>query len=208
MASPFAKSSWFPARSSTLLSDLKAAYLKRTWRPLGLALWLGLALPLSACGFHPLYGDNGATSGDTVTSGLWNISVSAPNNSTGRTLKFDLLDIISPNGDQPVDAEYRLDLRPTSYSRNVAVQTDASVTRANYVLVVPFRLYSVETGKVVYRGTARSRSSYNRSDSEFANIAAANDAEKRTAKSVANDIKLQLSIYFDRQARDGKTAMK
>lgn len=203
MASPFAKSSWFPARSSTLLFDLKTA-----WRRFGLALWLGLALPLSACGFHPLYGDNGATSGDAVTSGLWNVSVSAPNSSTGRALKYDLLDIISPDGNQPTSAEYRLELRPTHYSRNVAVQTDASVTRANYVLVVPFRLYSVETGKLVHRGTSRSRSSYNRSDSEFANIAAANDAEKRTAKSVASDIKLQLSIYFDRLARDGKTAMK
>jgi LPS-assembly lipoprotein len=159
-------------------------------------------LPLAACGFHPLYGDQGVSAGTTVVAGLSNIEVSAPDNSAGRAVKFDLLDAISPDGNQPVSPAYRLKLYPKSYSRNVAVQTDASVTRANFVLVVSYRLYAVDTGKLVHYGTSRSRSSYNRVDSEFANIAAADDAEKRTAAAVADDIKLQLSIYFDRQARD------
>ncbi|MGV8997636.1 MAG: LPS assembly lipoprotein LptE [Parvibaculaceae bacterium] len=155
--------------------------------------------PLAACGFRPLYGDNGAATSSALS--LSTITVEGPDSSVGRRLKFDVLDLFNNGGEQPVSAAYRLSLLPTSYSQNVAVQQDASVTRANFVLVVPFVLISTKTGKVVFRSTSRARSSYNRADSEFANLSASNDAEKRTAESVADDIKTQLSVYFDRQQR-------
>tara|TARA_R110002124_G_scaffold79777_2_gene211721 strand:- start:208 stop:741 length:534 start_codon:yes stop_codon:yes gene_type:complete len=174
--------------------------------PLSLVVIIGASLLLSACGFRPLYGDRGveaSTYGD-----LAGVSVSAPDTNVGRALKFDLLDTINDSGDQPSAPLYTLVLKPQSYSLNVAVQQDATVTRQNFVLVVPYTLRDIGTGKIVYYSTARARSSYNRVDSEFANLSAAADAEKRTAKAVAADIKTQVSVYFDRRARDGKTAMK
>jgi LPS-assembly lipoprotein len=166
-------------------------------RPLALVLLLALPLALGGCGFRPLYGDHGAAS---VVNGLADIDVVAPESAVGRSLKFDLLDRLSGTGDAPASPAYRVVLSPTSYSQDVAVQQNAEVTRANYVLVVPFSLVETAHNKTVFRSTSRSRSSYNRVESEFANLAAADDAQKRTAEAVADDIKLQLSVYFDRQA--------
>jgi len=173
---------------------------------LKLVLALALVLPLAACGFRPLYGDNGATTSAAVS--LATITVEAPETSIGRRLKYDVLDNFNNGGEQPLSPAYRLSLLPTSYSQNVAVQQDASVTRKNFVLVVPYVLISNETGKVVFRSTSRARSSYNRVDSEFANLSAAADAEKRTAETVADDIKTQVSVYFDRLQRSEKAAAK
>ncbi|MDO8422237.1 MAG: hypothetical protein Q7S99_08750 [Parvibaculum sp.] len=173
---------------------------------LSLIVVIGLSLMLSACGFRPLYGDRGveaSTYGD-----LSGVTVSSPDTTIGRALKFDLLDTLNDSGDQPATPLYKLTLHPRNYSLNVAVQQDATVTRRNFVLVVTYTLRDIGTGKIIYNSTARARSSYNRVDSEFANLSAAADAEKRTAKAVAADIKTQVSVFFDRRARDGKTAMK
>jgi LPS-assembly lipoprotein len=98
---------------------------------------------------------------------------------------------------------YLVELAPIIYNEDLAIEPDADVTRKNLVMVVPFRLIDTATQKTVLRSTARSRSSYNRVSSEFANIVAAQNAESRIARAIASDIKLQLSIYFDRVASAG-----
>lgn len=202
MGKPSARSSWCPARSSTSWSDILR-------KPLHLVVLLALAAalaPLGGCGFRPLYGDHGAAGGGVVNQ-LAQIEVVSPETTVGRSLRYDLLDSIGVNGDAPVSPLYRLTLSPTSYTQNVAVQTDATVTRANFVLVTPFTLVSTATNKTLFRSTARARSSYNRVESEFANLSASQDAARRVAETVADDIKLQLSLFFDRQAsRDGDAA--
>lgn len=206
MGKPSAKSSWFRARSSILWSETlpsegaRARTAGRFALPLrsllGLALLFALAAPLGACGFRPLYGSTGV---ETHTVGdLSSVAITAPDTSVGRNLKFNLLDTLNADGDQPVSPLYKLNLRAFSYSQNVAIQQNASVTRANFVLVVPFTLVSTATGRVMLKSTARRRTSYNRGDSEFANISAQQDAEKRSTDAVAADIKLQLSVFFDR----------
>ncbi len=201
MGKPSARSSWFRARSSTLWSKAgqisAAASVAAPLRSaLGLVLLFALAAPLGACGFHPLYGSTGVET--SIVGDLSSVTINTPDTAIGRSLKFNLLDTLNSDGNQPVSPLYKLNLRAYSYSQNVAIQEDASVTRANFVLVVPFTLVSTDTGKTLFKSTARRRTSYNRSESEFANITARQDAEKRTAEAVAADIKLQLSIYFDR----------
>ena len=153
------------------------------------------ALPLGGCGFRPLYGDRGT---ESTVNKLADVDVSAPENEIGRLLKYGLLDRITETGYAPANATYKVVLSPTAYTEDVAVQQNAAVTRANFVLVVPFTLVGAD-GKTLFRSVARSRSSYNRVESEFANLTAAKDAHKRTAEAVADDIKLQLSVFFDRQ---------
>tara|TARA_R110000824_G_scaffold118960_14_gene271916 strand:+ start:35852 stop:36394 length:543 start_codon:yes stop_codon:yes gene_type:complete len=163
-------------------------------------------LALSGCGFHPMYGSGSV--GTSTINDLASITVNTPGTRVGRALKFDLLDTMNGRGEQPTSPAYVLQLNPTNYSQDLAIQQDASVTRSNYVLVVPFTLTSIETGKIVYRATSRGRSSYNKVESEFANLSAAEDAAERTAKSVAADIKTQLSVFFDRRNSTDKTASR
>lgn len=159
-------------------------------------LLLAAALPLAGCGFSPLYeGESGAR----TVNALADIDVSAPETPLGRALKFNLLDKVTDSGYAPASAAYRLVLSPRGRTQDVAIQQDAAVTRANYILVVPFSLIDNATGKAILKSTSRSRSSYNRVDSEFANLTAAKDAERQTAEATADDIKRQISVFFDRQ---------
>lgn len=202
MGKPSARSSWSLARSLTSWSEV----LHRPLQLFALLLLAGAMLPLGACGFRPLYGDNGTTA--STVNRLADVDVIAPETVLGRSLKYSLLDSLSSDGNSPTSATYKLTLNPSSYRQDVAIQQDAAVTRANFVLVVPFILTSVADGKTVFKSTARARSSYNRVDSEFANLSAAQDAEKRTAETVAKDIKQQISVFFDRQAAKGDTSVQ
>lgn len=196
MENPSEKSSSCRARSSTSWSDRLG--LGAQW--LVLAFLLLTAPMIASCGFTPLYAERDSAS---ITADLSGLDVRAPDTKLGRELKFNLLDLLSSSGNPPSNPVYVVELAPTVYDEDLAIERDAEVTRRNLVMVVPFRLVDAATQKVVMRSTARSRSSYNRVDSEFANIVAAQDAESRIARAIADDIKLQLSIHFDRQARAG-----
>ena len=196
MENPSEKSLSCRARSSTSWSDRSRAGSQ--WLALGMLLLVAPAL--ASCGFTPLYAERGAAS---VSADLSALDVRAPDTKLGRELKYNLLDLLSGSCNPPSNPAYVVELAPTVYDEDLAIERDADVTRKNMVMVVPFRLVDTATNKIVMRSTARSRSSYNRVDSEFANIVAAQDAERRIARSIADDIKLQLSIHFDRQARAG-----
>lgn len=196
MENPSEKSLSCRARSSTSWFDRSRAGSQ--W--LALAMLLLAAPALASCGFTPLYAERGAAS---VSADLSALDVRAPDTKLGRELKYNLLDLLSGSGNPPSNPAYVVELAPTVYDEDLAIERDADVTRKNMVMVVPFRLVDTATNKIVMRSTARSRSSYNRVDSEFANIVAAQDAERRIARAIADDIKLQLSIHFDRQARAG-----
>ncbi len=193
MEKPSARSLSFRARSSTSWRDAR--------RAAALPVLLSLAMLLGACGFTPLYAER--SGGGAVTADLSTLDVRAPEDRLGRELKYNLLDLLSSSGNPPANPAYVVELAPIVYNEDLAVEPDAEVTRKNLVLVVPFRLVDTATKKTVLRSTSRSRSSYNRVSSEFANITAAQNAEDRIARALAADIKLQLSIYFDRVARAG-----
>lgn len=195
MGKPSARSSSSRARSS--ISSFEPAL--RRWSVLVL---LAALPPLGGCGFTPLYGER---AGASTVNDLASIDISVPETKLGRSLKYDLFDRMTDSGTAPASPAYKLVLEPHSYSQDIAVQQNAAVTRANYVLVVPFRLTDASSGKTLYKSTSRSRSSYNRSLSEFANLTAAGDAEKRTTEAVADDIKRQLGVYFERQASAAPT---
>lgn len=170
-----------------------------SWSDIRAAALLLVALALPACGFTPMYADRAG--GANIAADLSMLDVEAPGTRVGRELKYGLLDILSSSGNPPANPTYRVELAPSMYQEDLSIERDAEVTRKNVVLVVPFRLIDTGTGKAVLRSVARSRTSYNRVESEFANITAARDAELRVAKAVAEDIKLQLGIHFGQSAR-------
>ena len=200
METPSAKSSSCRARSSTSWPEAGHRRFGTASRWLALTVLLLAAPAIAACGFTPLYAERGSVS---VVADLSGLDVRAPDTGLGRELKFNLLDLLSSTGNPPSNPAYVVELAPTIYDEDLAIERDADVTRKNIVMVVPFRLVDTATKKVVMRSTARSRSSYNRVDSEFANIVAARDAESRSAGAIADEIRLKLSIHFDRQASAG-----
>lgn len=168
--------------------------------PILALLFLGLAPGLVGCGFSPLY----ATRNGDLAASLAGVAVEAPDTRLGRNLKFALIDDLQAAGTSSASPQYVVKLSPRTYEEDVAIQQDASVTRKNIVLLVTFTLARYGEDKPLYSSIARSRTSYNRVDSEFANIIASQDGLQRSTTMVAQDIRLQLGVFFERR----KTAMR
>ncbi|MGK2741773.1 hypothetical protein ACSHT0_12845 [Tepidicaulis sp. LMO-SS28] len=162
-----------------------------------LAFLMIAALGLAGCGFQPLYADR--TGGAPVKAKLEAITIEAPGGEVGNGLKFNLEDLIGERG--VASTRYSLRLSPQVRESNVAVRQDTEVTRRNVRLTTRFDLYDSEVGEVVLSGSSTSTGSYNRVDSEFANLMAYRNVEDRVIRDTAQDLYTRLSIYFQRQPR-------
>ena len=164
-------------------------------------------LLLAGCGFQPLYGENTVLSdGETpvdVIDELSKISIviAVADDVDGRgsglvgfETRNQLIDLL---GAQNVAATtYELQVRLRGFRRGLAVQSDASVTRFNYELIGSYELFDLGKSKAILTGNSRAFSAYNVVDSEFATVTARRDAEFRAARNIAEDMKLQLALFF------------
>ena len=61
------------------------------------------------------------------------------------------------------------------------------------------------SGDVLTNGIVRAVAAFNVVQSEFANIAAENDAEARAARDVSEEIRNRLGVYFSQSLRGGRS---
>ncbi|MBO6826275.1 MAG: hypothetical protein JJ879_08740 [Sneathiella sp.] len=154
-----------------------------------------LLLMVGACGFQPLYGRTGDNA--KVQAQLSQTYVLPIEGRTGQILRNNLLDRVTPTG-VPASAAYQLRVVLESKKAGVAIDSDASTNRINLTLRARYSLLD-RTGKTsFYNGVAQSISAYNVVDSDFANLSAEKNAEKRSAIVLAEEIHRQLSVYFSR----------
>ena len=152
---------------------------------------LALVLGAAGCGYRPLYG----TGGSLAKSELAAIEVAHIPDRLGQILRHDLLDRLSPFG-EPTRPRYRLEVKLSKRSRELAIQQDAEVTRVNLRLRAAFSLIDVSSGQQIFKGTARSVGSYNLIDSDYANVVTAEDTERRAAREVSENIRIQLAMFL------------
>jgi LPS-assembly lipoprotein len=156
------------------------------------AMTVGI-LVLGGCGFHPLYGDNGATA---ETAGkLAAIYVDPiPETKLGYELRNELIDLFDASGD-PSKNVYRLRVTIGTKSEGVAIQNDAAITRYNDTLTVTYSLSDAK-GQVITRGTETGLSAYNVVTSPYATLTAQQSADKNAAVDIAYRIRTDLAVYF------------
>ena len=147
----------------------------------------------AACGFQPLYGS--ATRNADVQEKLAQIYVEPIEGRTGQILRNELLDLANPGG-IPKTPAYRLAVAIEVQSEGLAIQNNDTTTRYNLTLNSKFRLTDATGQSVIYSGSTQNIASYNVVQSEFANLAAANNAEKRAALVAAEQINQQISVFF------------
>ncbi|HSZ75373.1 MAG TPA: LPS assembly lipoprotein LptE, partial [Rhizomicrobium sp.] len=134
-------------------------------------------LALSGCGFHPLYGSQGT--GPGAGQLFSSIYVEPVANRVGYELRDRLIDLLDSKGD-PSGARYKLKIDLTEDSSAVALQSDSTITRYNYLLKADYTL-SDAAGNVVTHGHESTLSAYNIVGSPYASIVDQQDAEKRGA---------------------------
>ena len=162
---------------------------------------LVLLAGLTACGFRPLYGPQGGY--DASLAELASVRVLPIPDRIGQVLHNSLLDRLTPGG-APLNPRYRLGVSMVKQKEGLAFEKDESVTRINLTLSATYQLTKIATGNIVTAGSARSVAAFSVVRSEFANISAEADAERRAARAVGEDIWIRLGVYFS-QVIDGRT---
>ncbi len=152
------------------------------------------AISLSACGFQPLYATNSRAD---IVATLSQISIEAPDT---RETQFvtNALYLSLSSSQKPV---YRLKLSSSSSIADLAIERDSRVTRANYRQTVKYELMEIKTNQTIITGSSSHAASYNKVASEFANDQAKLNASQRTAKAIAQDIKLQIAVKLKKNER-------
>ncbi|HVZ70057.1 MAG TPA: LPS assembly lipoprotein LptE [Rhizomicrobium sp.] len=152
-----------------------------------------LSLALTACGFHPLYGNGGAS--PRVMASIY---VDPIPDRTGYELRNSLIDLLDSGGGGA--KQYRLKVRLSDQRKGIALQNDATITRYNYLLDADYELYD-STGKLVTSGHQSTLTAYNVVASPYATLAAQQDAQKRAAQDLSQRIQLDLGVWFARHKR-------
>jgi LPS-assembly lipoprotein len=153
---------------------------------------LTLAGLAGGCGFHPLYGDSGATSG--TRDKLAAIYVDPIPNRLGYELRNHLIDLFDSSGRASHDA-FRLRVTIGQKSEGVALQNDAAITRYNDTLTIHYELTD-RNGKIVTGGEESGISAYNVVESPYATLIAQRDADTRAAYDIAFRIRTDLAVFF------------
>ena len=159
-------------------------------------LLLGLTAALGACNFRPLYLAQGADT-TAVRSELAAIEIRGLDGRLGYLLRNALLDELNP-ATADVPPRYVLDVRLTSRARSFGIQLDNTITRYNLALTASFQLREKAAGEVLVASTVRRVASYNVSREPYADLIAAQDAERRAAQEVAVDIRTLLAVQLAR----------
>jgi LPS-assembly lipoprotein len=160
-----------------------------------------LLVALSGCGYEPLYAktDKGST-GDDLAS----VNVLTVRDRAGQELHNYLRDEINPAGRPGAAARYELQIDLTESREALAIRTDETATRYNLNQTARFQLRDLETSRIVLTGTSRAAVSYNVLSNDFNNVVSENDARRRGARELADDIRLRLAAYLNaRRQRAG-----
>ncbi len=155
----------------------------------------GILFLVAACGFQPLYGRQ--TENAKVTQALDQTYVLPIDGRVGQIVRNHLLDKVSPKG-LPANVTYQLSVYITEQKENLAIDKSNTTNRNNLTLKANYTLLDSMGKKTIYKGTAKAISSYNIVDSDFANLSAQKNAQKRSAIVLSEEIHRQLSVYLSR----------
>jgi LPS-assembly lipoprotein len=154
-----------------------------------LLLLAAAAAGLAGCGFRPLYGDGGGASARQLAQ----IEISRIPDRTGQRLRNLLIDRLTPEG-EPSRPDFRLNVSVVESVAELAVRKDESATRASLSIRATFYLtYIGGKEELMHRGFASSINSYNRLTSDYATLAAEDDARERALRAIAEEIRLRIA---------------
>ncbi len=116
----------------------------------------------------------------------------------GQVLHNALLDRMNPHG-EPGSPRYTLTLRLDELVRAVDTRRDSTVTRNDIVLVARYDLRDAESDVIVFRQRSEAVSSYNLATQRFASVVSEDDARRRAAQLLADEIALTVALYIRRR---------
>jgi LPS-assembly lipoprotein len=154
---------------------------------------------LAGCGFRPLYGERSAAS--VTVPELAAIQIDSIPDREGQLVRNNLLDKMQPRG-MAAKPLYRLTVSVGISRVSLGVRIDETATRGSLTMSASYVLADMASGDQIMTGNSRAVSSYNILDSDFANVISENDAIRRTATNLSEEIKTRVAIFLSaRKAR-------
>jgi LPS-assembly lipoprotein len=166
------------------------------WRELRAA---ALALPLAACGFHPLYGER--------TALAWNPELAAVDvhpaaNRLGQIATDEVRQQLNPRG-VAIDPRYELIVTITEADSNLGIARDNTSSRGELLISAALTLHPRGSTRVMFTDSVRSTTAFNLSNDAYAATVAEDNARREAAVDLGREIALRVQLYFERQARGG-----
>jgi LPS-assembly lipoprotein len=173
--------------------------IERTRRGLLLAALSGLA----ACGMRPLYSGEdgtptaGAPSG-SVRGDLAAIKIATIGERAGQVLRNTLIDHLTPSG-EPTQPLYQLVVVRGEVEESPLRRIDELASLQILRVTATWSLRDL-TAATLTQGVSRTLARFDMTRSQPATEAARENARERTARDLAEDIRVKLALYF-RQRR-------
>lgn len=156
-----------------------------------------ICLTLPACGFKPMYGAQATADRPAITERMATIDVRPIPDRLGQVVRNQLLEVITPTG-KPSQPLYELRLLVGEEREDVGLRENASSTRANYRMSAKFELREISTDEVVLTGTTWAETAFDIVQQDYPTVIAQQDAQKRLAVDLAEEIRTRIAVYFDR----------
>jgi hypothetical protein len=175
-----------------------SASIESRGRGLALLACLALTAPLAGCGWEPLYGVNK----DTGTAGsaaqqMAQIHINPIADRVGQQLYNLLRDRMNPQG-VPQNPTYDLIVTLRQSGASSLINPDQTTARIDLTLYADYNLYRRDApGVVIFHGESRNTTSYDILISDpYASVVSADDAKRRGAQSLADDVANRLATYL------------
>ncbi len=161
----------------------------------GFALAVGCVLLVSGCSFTPVYQKGG------LASELSAIKIDTVRTREGQLLKAALEDNLHTDYTNQYALRYRLAPTVTIGTQALSIESDGTTRRYRLIGRSEIHLYDISSGKKIYYDTVERLSSYNISDADYSTYIAGRDAQKQVVTALAEDIRLRLIAYFNKQGQ-------
>lgn len=148
---------------------------------------------LAACGFTPLYSHTSTPAGNSST--LDTVWIETIPDADGLMLRNNLIDRFYHHG-VPDNPAYRLRIVLTQNTRDLAIQKDATTTRAQLVFRADYTLISDATRETIDSGSVRAIGSYNILSSQYTTIVTQNAAREQALQELADKITLRMGVVL------------
>ena len=169
---------------------------KRMLRQAALVLLVPLSALTGGCGdggFRPMYA--ATPGGSRLDAKLAAVEVAAIGGKTGQRLRNELI-FHNTGGGVPATPQYRLEIVLRESVGATLVRTTGEAASSVYNLDSSFRLIDIRTKKILFEGSSASRASFDRFNTIYSNIRAADDAADRAAKTMADEIKGRVAAFL------------
>lgn len=154
---------------------------------------------LSACGLRPLYGgDEGNPAGGAPSGGvrgdLAAIRIATIAERAGQVLRNALLDHLTPGG-EPAQPLYQLVVIRAEVEESPLRRIDELASLQILRVTATWSLRDL-AGATLTQGVSRTLARFDMTRSQPATEAARENARERTARDLAEDIRMRLALYF------------